>query len=392
MAIPFVNYLTDNAQGYGPGDLLGSLIKGYQAQRMPFQMRQGEDRQAELIRQLMLQNQSTGIKNQFLPEQLRQEEQRRAIDLQFQQPFLASDLEARLLKNQIQQATGMSAAQADVALREAQAQEALARSKFAHLAHMTPTQRELLDAYGAKNENYLNALKASLGDYGRPVNEQGEPMPIPRGAVSLIGLPVNERGRYQEEMRQGKDRGNAAQRSEFLIDNMVDIAKKNPKLMQGLNFILAEQQGTKRFDRFIKSLNQEEQTQLDLLNKYSSQLALELSETGNTRSTNQYRSMVQQAKIGAGITPEAIIKLGRETKEWNKPYIAYKNAVTPWIGSSYYIPFDYDKFKNQKKTGRDDQDRLIDIRTPDGRLARVPINKVDGFMMRYQGSSIEGGY
>lgn len=116
MPISLPNFLQAETRSYGPGDLLGGLMQGYQASRMPAQMRNEELRQQLANRLLQEQGTNYQITNQYLPQKMQTD-----IDHIVAQTGLSrQQAEELVIKNAIERATGMERAKASLGLTQAQ--------------------------------------------------------------------------------------------------------------------------------------------------------------------------------------------------------------------------------------------------------------------------------
>lgn len=116
MPISLPNFLQAETRSYGPGDLLGGLMQGYQASRMPAQMRNEELRQQLANRLLQEQGTNYQITNQYLPQKMQTD-----IDHIVAQTGLnRQQAEELVIKNAIERATGMERAKASLGLTQAQ--------------------------------------------------------------------------------------------------------------------------------------------------------------------------------------------------------------------------------------------------------------------------------
>lgn len=103
MPISLPNFLQAETRSYGPGDLLGGLMQGYQASRMPAQMRNEELRQQLANRLLQEQGTHYGHLNEYYPRLQEQALTKGGLDidlekLKYEHPgLMTSSPEAQVL-------------------------------------------------------------------------------------------------------------------------------------------------------------------------------------------------------------------------------------------------------------------------------------------------------
>lgn len=203
MAISPINFITNNPQGYGPGDLLGSIVEGYKAGRLPTQTRQAEAEKAQLIQQLMLGNQRSGIENQYLPNQLQQESEQRRLANEVSQLNLSA-LPQEIKDKMLERALANQKSQFDVS--NMQGNLDLERSKTNAMIENYLAQKAEREQKAAaarmQNELLSNYLEnAEKGDVG---NNAGDGSVGSQLAENLLGIKNKEREAYQTQ--KGKDR------------------------------------------------------------------------------------------------------------------------------------------------------------------------------------------
>jgi hypothetical protein len=351
MPINLPNFLGVETESYGPGNLLESAIEGYKAARLPKQISQ-EEKYRELANKLIgEQGTKVATENKYLPHKLENEARTSDIELNYLPKEKGANLNKTLLgneeqqmKNAIMKKYGMTEAQAKIALDLAHGEQARANAKFAHLLHQTPEMRNAQAAgFAPGSPEYQNILRGSLGIFEPPTDDQGNPIPLPKNARTLNGISQSERKVYSDEMRAGVRAGNYAQKANRSLDKIIKITKENPKLNRSWSYIAADPDDEGKWARAVKGLNEKEQTQLALLKKYTNEVSLYQSDTGNTRATNLFRQMVTSTKPGIGMTDEARTRLSNEIKQSNDPLIKYAREAAPWIGHAY-IPFQEENY------------------------------------------------
>lgn len=356
MAINLPNFLAAKTGNYGPDydNLLSSAMQGYEMSRKPAQMRTEEAKQKELVNQLLHRNKRAGIQNEYLP---REKDIALALNQQkydYNPRIWNSEISARdtlreghELENALKRKYGQE--QIEAQIRKLQ-QEA----KYAHLNHLTANQRDVLGAIGSlESPEAREALRANIGLFSLPVDEEGKEIPLPRNARSMLGMTAEQKSFFTKRMDQDIARGENAKKANDALLEIIDISKRFPKLNRSVSYILAHPEDEKFLARAVKGLNEDEQTALDLMVKNSNTLALYQSETGSARATNLLRQMYKQMKPHAGMTTPAIMKLANQLIDYNKPLIAYADQAAPFVGTAY-IPYqskNYDDVaKNTEET------------------------------------------
>lgn len=81
MAFQPINFIRE-PQGYGPGDLLGGLLQGYEASQRPRQMREEQEQRRAMIEQLLLGNQAQATKNKYLEPSLLQDIEKNKLGIE----------------------------------------------------------------------------------------------------------------------------------------------------------------------------------------------------------------------------------------------------------------------------------------------------------------------
>lgn len=398
MPISPINWLQGEAKGYStPGDLLENAIAGYKMAREPKRISQ-EEQQRELNNRL-LGHQGTHAEqvNQYYPQLKEQQLEKGGYENELaklnlgaapediRQRQLANQLSIndQELKNYIQERFGLDQAEADLLFKRAQAKKAEAESKFAHTSNMTAEQKNALAAgYIPGSKEYQEIMRGGLGIFEPPKDQQGNPIPVPRHAISLVGKSAQERGHYETEMRKNVERGEAAKRADVELRKIIDITKSNPKLNRSYSYIASDPEllnpGT--WQKAIRGLNEQEQTQLDLLVKSTNKLVLAQEDTSPGRGSDLRRKLQIASKPGAGMTDAARIGIAESTMKENAPLIAYADEAAPFVGS-VYIPYQAKNYKTPEKelteslSGNNNQKTVAIRNKTTGQIERVTIEE-----------------
>lgn len=101
MAFQPINFIRE-PQGYGPGDLLGGLLQGYEASQRPRQMREEQEQRRAMIEKLLLGNQRETTEQEFLRPSLEHKQRAGEIEeaikqRELQYPGLKSGVPAAVL-------------------------------------------------------------------------------------------------------------------------------------------------------------------------------------------------------------------------------------------------------------------------------------------------------
>jgi hypothetical protein len=330
-------------------------MQGYQASRMPAEQKMKEQQQAELTQQLQHGNYKAGAENQYLPGKLQNEEQLRDIDLRFAEPNAQAELQKSLLgnenqqmKNEIMKKYGMSEAQADLLLKQAQTNKYNEDAKYAGQSHLTPTQKDALATYGSLNSPESREYqRRALGVMPAPTNERGEELPLPPSAVKLQGFGEGVKRSYTDRMDKNIERGEAAKVANGYLDEIEQIIDKYPHAYKELSYIMAHPEDTGRLARFVDATRDEGlKTALDLMQKYSSSLVIAQTETSNQRATNAFRTLISQTKPSSGMTPSAVKNVIKNMRHSNDPLVNYSDKAAPFSGYAY-IPYQAKNFQNK---------------------------------------------
>jgi len=368
MPISLPNFFQTEARGYGlPENLLETAFKGYEIARKPKQIAQEEQQREFANRLLGHQGTNEEIKSRYLgPEYEANIANKNAltqgytIENALQREFGREGKQVDIagkkatnrhqeLVNQIAEATGMDAAKADTYLKQQQA-------KYAHLAHQTQAQK---DAQAAGlvpgTKDYQDYMRANIGLFSPPKDKVGNPIPVPAHAISLAGKGLGERGHYETEMRKNIDRGEAAKRANTELKKIIDITKANPKLNRSFSYIASDPEllNPSTWSKAIRGLNENEQTQLDLLVKSTNKLVLAQEDASPGRGSDLRRKLQIASKPGVGMTDAARINIAESTMKENEPLASYADEAAPFVGS-YYIPYqakNYQKENGYEGTG-----------------------------------------
>lgn len=372
MALPSLTFHTGELGQYYP-DLAESFTKGFKAARLPQEQRLKEQHAQELINQLLLGNEAATLENKYLPKKLEQLQEERGLKNihqglvnKYYGPtaeanigLTRSQMDANLISNEIQRKTGLQKAQADVlaqqlANKRTQVEEPYWQRQIEadilskQLSNMTPAMKTGAQLYGFGTPEYYDFIKRNEAIYEPPKDMAGNPLPLPPNSIPMQGMGEGVKRHYSTIMEKNIERGISAQKALDTLDKLEIVVKKYPRLNRSFQAIATHPEDERMFSRLIKGLNEDEQTAIDLVRKYSSDLIVNLSSTANTRATDAYRQLVKESKPGVFMTGKANQEVINNTRDSIRPIAEYAEVAAPFSGT-YYVPYIPQQYSNKKK-------------------------------------------
>lgn len=413
-----VNFLQAEAKPYGPHGLLESAIEGYKASRMPAQMKREEQRQAELVQKLQHGNYKAGLENEHLPEKLEDEKILRQIETRYAGPKAESELQKTNLGNRHQEMVnsimekyGVDEAEANLALKHAQAEEAKSKAKYAHTAHLTPQERNVaaMIGYDKLRTPEGQRLVAALNRVPESeLSDQSERRAaLPEGSKSMAHWPEHAKA---DEIKAQREELKTIQSAKVLKAGIQDarkILEEYPNMYKSFGLILADPDNEQKFSRLLGGLTDERERSAAIqFRKITQKIVNKNAEALGGRSTNVRYKGLQQEKPSIYNTRQGNEYVFDEIEQEINPTLEREPALRAAYGE-YALPphLNYEHKESANLVGGEQEkerlgkkptiqealnrnkpkqeggsNALIEIEV-NGEIYDVPVNEVDAFMI-----------
>lgn len=299
-----------------------------------------------------LQNQNLQTANEFQRPQLEQGLKKGEADLLYQElvnKFLPEEKTSEIGYRNAH--TGLTRQQ----IIEKQIENELNRkygeeSKLAEMAwrRRAGLSTQAADAealYGSGTPEFKKALSSIVGEM---TGAQGQGT-TPDYFRSLAGKSASERNNVFKQQRADMVKVDSAKKAYETLNKMENLVKKHPDLHKYLATVITNPGEKSLINKVVTyGMNEKERTALELMTKYSNQLALDVTATWGKNATDARAKMIELSKAAAGLTGDANQAIIGTMKEELFPVIAYGKDLKNAYQNGYEVIFDRDNYpKNE---------------------------------------------
>jgi hypothetical protein len=336
MPISLPDFLHAQTSNYGvPDDLLSQAMEGYRQAREPKKIQQ-EEQQRDLYNRLLgHQGQHAADINEFYPQAQRQELEQGGLDI-----------ESKRFSNELQKRFGVSQAEAELALKQAQA-------KYGHIAHLTQAERNVSAMIGEENLRSPEGRRLVAALEGIPEEELGgnktEKPNIPSGAKSMAHWPQGAVATEIKRQNEELDRIETAKQVQSGIDDARKILDAYPNMWKSFSLIMANPDDERKMSRIIGALsNEDERTAAIEFGKINAGIVNRGVEKLGSRGTNFRTKLLQKEKADLFNTPQSNHYVYDKLEEELMPQIAREPEILAIYGT-HSLPRSLEHHKTSSK-------------------------------------------
>lgn len=341
----FTNYAGIEPQGSGQGDLIANMVEGYKAGRLPAHIKQEEAQKQALTKKLMQESEKLGLEMPYVAEKEAEALKKAKLGNTEQE-----------MTNKIMEATGMDEARANILLKQMQAEEARKSAEFKHLAHLTETQKHVLQEVG--NLDSPEAIK-KLNEYKKQMSYSDEVMAnAPETALPMSDYTPGERTAANAKKAKYQEQVNSWGRISEIIPKVEAILDKHPNMGGSLAAIAHNVNLGKNSKEYLPQIlqnisDEKERAAVEIIDKYYNDIALELNKTQPGRGSNFLLQTIQSTKGSAKNLVASNRAINQSTLEQGAPWLAFKDDLTYARKHRLDIDFDRDYYVNKIKKNRE---------------------------------------
>ena len=360
MPISLPNWAQHETKDYnGYGDLLENALKGYEMARKPKQIGQ-EEQYRELINKLTNeQGRKAGIEADYMPREkdmglkLNQQKydwnpERWKADIGLK----GSQARHYDLANQLTEEFGAREKEADINAK-------INQSKYAHLMHLTPEERNAGAMIGYENLRTPEGqrLVAALNRIAPEDIGQGNKTTLPEGSRSMAHWPQASVAKEIDRQNAELDKIQTVKVMMSGIEDARKIMKAYPNMYRSLALIMADPDDEKKVTRIIGGLtDQREKTAAIQFRKITQSIVNRNAEALGSRGTNVRYKGLQQEKPSLFNTPQGNEYVLDKLEEEFKPQLEREQPLLDAYGT-HSLPrkFNYSKKESPNLVGGENE-------------------------------------